>query len=68
MAHPVWNPKLINIGVTRALGDQYFKNESFTLGKPSGLIAIPEVTTTPLTKADKFIILATDGILAVVPC
>jgi len=61
LAHPVWNPKLINIGVTRALGDQYFKDETFTLGKPSGLIATPEVTKLPLTSADKFVILATDG-------
>jgi len=61
IAHPVWNPRLINIGVSRALGDLYFKSEKFTEGKPSGLIAVPEVRKCYLTDADKFILLATDG-------
>lgn len=61
LAHPIWNPKLINIGVTRALGDQYFKDETYTLGKQSGLIATPEITKFPLTNEDRFILLATDG-------
>jgi len=61
LAHPIWNPKLINIGVTRALGDLYFKDEQYTLGKTSGLIATPEIRRFPLTNDDRFIILATDG-------
>lgn len=73
LAHPVWNPRLINIGVSRALGDLYFKSDKFTglingktdsvEGKPSGLISVPEVRKFYLTDADKFVLLATDGIL-----
>jgi len=66
LAHPVWNPRLINIGVTRALGDFYFKSEQFTSGKPSGLISTPEIRKVYLTDADRFIILATDGFWDVV--
>jgi len=61
LAHPFWNPKMINIGITRALGDLYFKSEQFTNGKPSGLICNPDIRKYELTSDDKFIILATDG-------
>jgi integrin-linked kinase-associated serine/threonine phosphatase 2C len=52
---------LINIGVTRAIGDVYFKDDAFTDGKPSGLIAEPEVNCIKIEKNDLFILVGTDG-------
>jgi len=66
LAHPVWNPKFINIGVTRAIGDRYFKDTEYTEGKASGLIAEPEINKVLLTIDDKFILLASDGFWDVV--
>jgi len=61
LAHPIWNPKLISLAVTRAIGDLYFKHKDYTEGKESGLIAEPEITKVMLTTDDDFILLASDG-------
>lgn len=61
LGHPLWNPHLINIGVTRAFGDFYFKQKEWTDGKPSGLTAEPEIVQLPLTTDDYFLLLASDG-------
>eukprot|EP01119_Soliformovum_irregulare_P016426 TRINITY_DN4743_c0_g1_i1.p1 TRINITY_DN4743_c0_g1~~TRINITY_DN4743_c0_g1_i1.p1 ORF type:complete len:398 (+),score=79.71 TRINITY_DN4743_c0_g1_i1:90-1283(+) len=61
LSHPSWNPNLIHIGVTRSIGDIYFKNPNFTSGKESGLISTPEITQVTLTSEDSFIFLASDG-------
>lgn len=61
LGHPLWNPHLINIGVTRAFGDFYFKQKEWTDGKPSGLTADPEIVQLPLTTDDYFLLLASDG-------
>jgi len=66
LAHPVWNPGYMNIAVTRAIGDLYFKSEEYTDGKASGLIAEPEINKYELTTEDEFIILASDGFWDVV--
>lgn len=61
LCHPIWNPEIINIGVTRAIGAVYFKNPKFTEGKSTGLIATPFIKEYIIGKQDEFIILATDG-------
>lgn len=57
----MWNPGLINIAVTRALGDIYYKNPKYVEDKCSGMIAEPEIVKLVLTKEDEFLVLATDG-------
>jgi len=65
LGHPTWNPNIVNIAVTRALGDIYFKHEKYTT-KPSGMIAEPEISQLELTSDDNFLILASDGFWDVV--
>jgi len=66
LAHPTWNPNFVNIGVTRAIGDLYFKSEEFVGSKKSGLIALPSLHEWSLTEDDQFMILASDGFWDVV--
>jgi serine/threonine protein phosphatase PrpC len=66
LGHPAWNPNIINVGVTRAFGDVYFKHPQWTNNRESGLMAEPEITKTVLTVQDRFLLLATDGFWAVV--
>jgi len=61
LGHPVWNSKFINIGVTRAVGDLYFKSTEFVRNKKSGLIAEPSIVRWELTHDDQFMIIASDG-------
>eukprot|EP01117_Protostelium_nocturnum_P016547 TRINITY_DN6571_c0_g1_i1.p1 TRINITY_DN6571_c0_g1~~TRINITY_DN6571_c0_g1_i1.p1 ORF type:complete len:542 (-),score=143.93 TRINITY_DN6571_c0_g1_i1:154-1779(-) len=61
LGHPDWNPKMVNLGITRAFGDFYFKWDEYTAGKPSGLIIEPEIVSIPLTTDDSFLLLASDG-------
>merc|ERR1711871_652466 len=37
VGHPKFNPAVISLGVSRAIGDIAFKHEKFTNGKESGL-------------------------------
>jgi len=62
LCHPLWNPSVINLGVTRAIGDLYFKLGKYTDGKPTGLIATPSIKETIVSKGDEFLLLATDGL------
>ena len=48
VGHPKFNPAVISLGVSRAIGDIAFKHDKFTNGKPSGLIAEPEITVCSL--------------------
>jgi len=66
LAHPVWNPRLVNIGVTRAIGDFFFKGEEYIGSKKSGLIATPSIVEWELTSDDTFLLLASDGFWEVV--
>jgi len=66
LGHPVWNPTYVNLGVTRAIGDFYFKNKEFLGEKKSGLIAMPKITRWNLTTADEFVLIASDGFWNVV--
>jgi serine/threonine protein phosphatase PrpC len=61
LGHPVWNPNLINIGISRSIGDLYFKKQEFVQDKTSGLIAEPSISKHVLTDEDEFMLLASDG-------
>jgi len=61
LCHPKWNPNLVNIAVTRSLGDVYFKDQKYVQESPSGLISEPEITKIVLTKDDSFVFMASDG-------
>lgn len=62
VGHPKFNPKVMNIAVSRAFGDVTFKLDQYTGGKPSGLIATPELHMETLTAEHEFVILACDGV------
>lgn len=62
IGHPKFNPMLVSLGVSRAIGDAGFKLEEYTDGKFSGLIAEPETKTTELEPTDEFIIIGCDGL------
>jgi len=61
LGHPVWNSRLINIGVTRSIGDLYFKDPEFIQNNQSGLIAEPYTVKKSITKEDDFLLIASDG-------
>lgn len=62
VGHPALNPMLFSIAVTRAMGDVLLKAPEYTNGKPSGLIAEPEILQMQLTEEDEFVLLACDGV------
>jgi len=66
LGHPVWNSDYVNIGVTRAIGDFYFKSREYIAEKQSGLIAIPSITKRKITPDDQFVLIASDGFWEVV--
>jgi len=66
LGHPVWNSDYVNIGVTRAIGDFYFKSKEFIEDKQSGLIAIPSITKRKITPDDQFVLIASDGFWQVI--
>jgi len=67
VAHPVINPAVMSIAVSRAIGDYGFKALEFTNGKPSGLTADPFMTSVSLKPTrHEFCIIACDGVWDVV--
>jgi len=66
LGHPVWNPHYVNIGVTRAIGDFYFKSQEYVAEKHSGLSAVPSIIKWELTADDQFVLIASDGFWDVV--
>jgi len=66
LGHPVWNSRLINLGVTRAFGDLFYKNTEYIGEKHSGLSGIPSISKRSLIQDESFIIIATDGLWEVV--
>jgi len=61
LGHPVWNASYVNLGVTRAIGDLYFKDTEYVQNKKSGLIAVPDIVKRELTQQDQFLLLCSDG-------
>lgn len=61
LGHPSWNPAIVSIAVTRAIGDAFYKTEKYTSSKLTGLISIPDIAQVQLTNAEEFLIVACDG-------
>lgn len=62
VGHPKFNPSVVSIAVTRAIGDAGFKLDEYTDGKPSGVIAVPEVRSMALLPEDAFLVIGCDGL------
>lgn len=63
LGHPKYNPAVISLAVSRAIGDLFFKDEQFTDGKPSGLVAVPHITRRVLDPSHNwFLVLGCDGL------
>ncbi|CCW60656.1 unnamed protein product [Phytomonas sp. EM1] len=62
VGHPKFNPSVISLGVTRAIGDAGFKLDMYTDGKPSGIISNPDTISVKLTSEDEFLVVASDGL------
>ncbi|GET92314.1 protein phosphatase 2c-like protein [Leishmania tarentolae] len=62
VGHPNYNPAVVSLAVTRAIGDAGFKLAKYTDGKPSGVIAVPETSVTRLTDEDEFLVIGCDGL------
>jgi serine/threonine protein phosphatase PrpC len=66
VGHPRLNPRLCSLAVSRAVGDAGFKLDTYTMGKPSGLIADADTCEVHLTSDDAFLIIACDGLWDVI--
>ncbi|KAG5493989.1 hypothetical protein JKF63_01822 [Porcisia hertigi] len=62
VGHPNYNPAVVSLAVTRAIGDAGFKLAKYTDGKLSGVIATPETSVTRLTDEDEFLVIGCDGL------
>mmetsp|Transcript_91904 Transcript_91904/g.256007 ORF Transcript_91904/g.256007 Transcript_91904/m.256007 type:complete len:351 (+) Transcript_91904:153-1205(+) len=64
VAHPKFKSTVkFSLGVSRAIGNAFFKDEQYTGGKPSGVIAEPAIASVDLQPevAGQFLIVACDG-------
>lgn len=62
VGHPKFNPQLVSLAVTRAIGDAGFKLDEYTDGKASGIIADADTKTTQVVPSDRFFIIGCDGL------
>jgi integrin-linked kinase-associated serine/threonine phosphatase 2C len=62
VGHPKFNPQIVSLAVSRAIGDAGFKLDEYTDGKASGIIADAETSAIPLQADDKFLIIGCDGL------
>lgn len=63
VAHPLYNPQVLSLGVSRAIGDSGFKLKEYTQGKPSGVVATASTFTTDFNPAtDEFLLIGCDGV------
>lgn len=62
VGHPKFNPQVLSLGITRAIGDAGFKLDEYTDGRPSGVIADAETRSTKLTDDDEFLVIGCDGL------
>ena len=62
VGHPRFNPNVLHVALSRAMGDAPFKLPELTLSKPSGIIATPDTFTTPIHPEDEFVIIGCDGL------
>lgn len=70
LGHPTISPQVLSLSVSRAIGDVFFKEEAYTNGKASGLIADPFLTTVEVCGEkcrDQFLLVGCDGLWDTVP-
>merc|ERR1711920_920457 len=52
LGHPKINPQVLSLSVTRAIGDLFFKDDSYTEGQASGLTAEPYIKLVEMNTPD----------------
>jgi len=65
LGHPKFSPQVMSLSVSRAIGDLFFKDDAFTAGRPSGLIAEPFIDTVEVSgdsTVRQFILIGCDGL------
>jgi len=65
LGHPKINPQVLSLSVSRAIGDVFFKDDSYTGGTASGLIAEPYINSLQVCANDvvqQFLVIACDGL------
>jgi len=65
LGHPKINPQVFSLSVSRAIGDLFFKDERYTDGQASGLIAEPYIAAAEVCGkdiAEQFLLLGCDGL------
>lgn len=69
LKHPRFVPQVVSLAVSRSIGDIFFKDDEFTLCRPSGLTADPYVTVVDVCTSDiavQFLLICCDGLWDVV--
>jgi len=65
LGHPKISPQVLSLAVSRAIGDLFFKDERYTEGRTSGLIAEPHITAIEVCGqgiAEQFLLIGCDGL------
>jgi len=65
LGHPLYNPRVFSLSVSRSIGDVFFKDPKHTNGKQSGLIADPFITSVEVCGpdvAEQFLLVGCDGL------
>jgi serine/threonine protein phosphatase PrpC len=65
LGHPTISPHVLSLSVSRAIGDLFFKDETYTHGKASGLIAEPFLRSVEVCGEhckEQFLLLGCDGL------
>jgi len=65
LGHPKINPLVCSLSVSRSIGDVFFKDQQYTDGKESGLIADPYITSVEVCGeqvAEQFLLVGCDGL------
>jgi len=71
LGHTKISPQVLSLAVSRAIGDIFFKDETFTGGTPTGLTAEPFIACTMLEEqssaAEQFLLIGCDGLWDTIP-
>merc|ERR1711920_1036922 len=65
LGHPKINPQVLSLSVSRAIGDIFFKDDSYTEGQASGLTAEPYIKLVEMNTpdlAERFLLIGCDGL------
>mmetsp|Transcript_57889 Transcript_57889/g.152424 ORF Transcript_57889/g.152424 Transcript_57889/m.152424 type:complete len:333 (-) Transcript_57889:73-1071(-) len=65
LGHPKINPQVLSLSISRAIGDLFFKDEKYTDGHASGLIAEPHIASVEVGREEvtaQFLLIGCDGL------